>query len=80
MVSRGYAKRGVGVFMLSRVKNPILMARELLIRDGHHNAGGGDGGKNGTVHNGLAGEYADKLAGEWGLEIVDPGYFWTEKR
>lgn len=74
MVSRGHAKRGVGVFMLSRVKNPILMARELLVRDGH------GGGENGTEHNGLAGEYADKLAGDWGLEIVDPGYFWTEKR
>ena len=32
MVSRGYAKRGVGVMGLRRVRNPILLARAMLER------------------------------------------------
>ncbi|PWW77921.1 N-terminal nucleophile aminohydrolase [Tuber magnatum] len=71
MVSRGYRKRGVGVAMLTTVKNPILLARELLVR------GEGDGGQG---HNFLSGAEAEKLAVEWGCEVVSPGYFWTERR
>ena len=75
MVSRGYRKRGVGVAMLTKVKNPILLARELLVR------GEGDGGaSSGQGHNFLSGKEAEKLAVEWGCEVVDPGYFWTERR
>jgi len=75
MVSRGYRKRGVGVAMLTRVKNPILLARELLVR------GEGDGSaSSGQGHNFLSGAEAERLAVEWGCELVDPGYFWTERR
>ncbi|PUU80033.1 nucleophile aminohydrolase [Tuber borchii] len=75
MVSRGYRKRGVGVAMLTKVKNPILLARELLVR------GEGDGGaSSGQGHNFLSGAEAERLAVEWGCEVVDPGYFWTERR
>ncbi|CAZ81387.1 unnamed protein product [Tuber melanosporum] len=77
MVSRGYRKRGVGVAMLTRVKNPVLLARELLVRgeeDGGMSVGGGHG------HNFLSGAEAERLAEEWGCEIVDPEYFWTQRR
>jgi len=75
MVSRGYRKRGVGVAMLTRVKNPILLARELLVR------GEGDGSaSDGQGHNFLSGAEAERLAAEWGCELVDPGYFWTKRR
>lgn len=70
MVSRGAAKRGVGVQMLTTVKNPILLARELLLR----------GPDDGVPHNCLSGQEAERLAGLWGLEIVDRSYFYTERR
>ncbi|KAI4829593.1 N-terminal nucleophile aminohydrolase, partial [Aureobasidium sp. EXF-8845] len=74
MVSKGYHKRGVGVMEVSGAKNPIKLARELLIR-GESADGGGAGG-----HVQLAGETANKLAETWGLEIVSPGYYWTKRR
>jgi L-asparaginase len=74
MVSKGYHKRGVGVMEVSGAKNPIKLARELLIR-GEDTDGGGAGG-----HVQLAGETANKLAETWGLEIVSPGYYWTKRR
>jgi L-asparaginase len=74
MVSKGYHKRGVGVMEVSGAKNPIKLARELLIR-GEDADGGGAGG-----HVQLAGETANKLAETWGLEIVSPGYYWTKRR
>lgn len=74
MVSKGYRKRGVGVMLVDRVKNPILLAKEMLIR-GEEANGGGAGG-----HAQLAGETVHKLAEQWGLEMVKPGYYWTKKR
>ncbi|OQO03851.1 hypothetical protein B0A48_10492 [Cryoendolithus antarcticus] len=74
MVSRGYRKRGVGVMKLSHVRNPILLAKEMLIR-GNENDGGGAQG-----HVQLAGESCEQLASEWGLDMVKPSYFWTKKR
>jgi L-asparaginase len=74
MVSKGYHKRGVGVMEVSGAKNPIKLARELLIR-GEETDGGGAGG-----HVQLAGETANKLAETWGLETVSPGYYWTKRR
>lgn len=71
MVTRGTEKRGVGVMCLQRVKNPVLLARELLVR------GKGEGG---CRHNVLCGEEAERLAGVWGCEVVEKEYFWTEKR
>ncbi|EWC46407.1 hypothetical protein DRE_04350 [Drechslerella stenobrocha 248] len=73
MVSRGQHKRCAGVFLLKHVKNPVLLAKEVLLRDDP------------TVeraerHTCLSGPYLEKLAGEWGLDIVDPSYFFTDKR
>ena len=91
MVSRGYRKRGVGVSLLKRVKSPVKLAREMLVRgeiDGNPNGGnnggdsgdpaGGSGGAQG--HCFLSGETVEGLAEEWGLEMVDEKYFWTKKR
>jgi L-asparaginase len=67
MVSSGCGKRGVGVALLRRVKNPILLAKEMLVREKER-------------HNFLSGEEAEELAKAWGLEIVGEEYFWTERR
>jgi L-asparaginase len=74
MVSNGYKKRGVGCMMLQHVKNPIKLARELLIRG---EKAGGDGAQD---HCQYSGEFAEGLAKEWGLEIVGQEYFWTKGR
>ncbi|GAB7337953.1 hypothetical protein MBLNU457_4333t1 [Dothideomycetes sp. NU457] len=74
MVSRGSIKRGVGVMGLARVKNPILLAREMLIRGEREDGGGARG------HVMLCGAEAERLAQRWGIEGCKPGYFWTKKR
>ena len=74
MVSNGYKKRGVGCMLLRQVKNPIKLARELLIK-GEDIDGGGAGD-----HCQFSGEFVEGLAETWGLEIVDPSYFFTQKR
>ncbi|KAK6526102.1 hypothetical protein TWF281_011139 [Arthrobotrys megalospora] len=73
MVSRGQHKRCASGFLLKHVKNPILFAKELLLRDN-------PAVERGRQHNCLSGEYAEKLAEKWGLEIVDQSYFFTERR
>lgn len=88
MVSRGYRKRGCGVVLVKRVKNPIKLAREMLVRgetDGTGGGNGGDGDPSGGSggaqgHCCLGGETVERLAQEWGLEMVDPEHFWTKKR
>jgi L-asparaginase len=74
MVSDGYKKRGVGCMMLTTVKNPIKLARELLIR------GNGEGNEGAQDHCQYSGEYVEGLAKKWGFDIVDPSYFWTRGR
>lgn len=74
MVSRGYRKRGVGVMKVTKAKNPIKLAREMLIRGDEADGGGAQG------HCQLEGETCNRLAEEWGLETVDPSYFWVRKR
>jgi L-asparaginase len=74
MVSRGLIKRGVGLMRLTRVKHPVLLAKEMLLR------GEKDDGDGAQTHCLLAGEEAEALAGKWGLELVDPKYFYTELR
>lgn len=76
MVSQGYRKRGVGVMGVTRVKNPILLAREMLVR-GEESDGNGGGAQG---HCQLTGNSCERLAGEWGLERVERGYFWTRRR
>jgi L-asparaginase len=76
MVSSGHIKRGVGCILLSRVKHPIQLAKEMLIRgdDADLKGGGAQG------HCALSGPELEKLAEKWGCEMVDPGYFWTKER
>lgn len=96
MVSRGKKKRGVGVMGLRHVKNPIKLAREMLIR-GEDDLEGGNGEHRGPMladglykersgssgaqgHDQLYGEGAERLAKTWGLEVVDPSYFFVQNR
>ncbi|KAJ4350089.1 uncharacterized protein N0V89_008710 [Didymosphaeria variabile] len=74
MVSNGYRKRGVGCMMLQHVKNPIKLARELLIR------GEKDGGDGSQDHCQYSGAFIEGLAEKWGLDIVEPSYFFTQQR
>lgn len=74
MVTRGYRKSGVGLSLLSLVKNPIIAAKKML-EMGEKDDGGGAYG-----HCHLSGRHAEGLAEQWGCEIVDKGYFWTRKR
>ncbi|KAF2202920.1 N-terminal nucleophile aminohydrolase [Delitschia confertaspora ATCC 74209] len=74
MVTNGYRKRGVGCMLLQHVKNPIKLAREMLIRGESLDGGGAQG------HCQLAGHSAERLAEEWGLEMVTPDYFYTQRR
>jgi L-asparaginase len=104
MVSRGRAKRGVGVMGLRRVRNPILLAKALL-EHGDADLGATTGmgvavdmgGQQCATEEGLAGgagldvpsaqghtqihgEAAESLARRYGLEMVAPGYFFTQTR
>ena len=102
MVSRpsAYAKRGVGVTGLRRVRNPIKLARAVLehgdedlrARRRHQCAGvNAENEKEGEEHEDLDvpsaqghtlihGTTAEILAGKYGLDLVDPSYFFTQKR
>ncbi|KAF7560296.1 hypothetical protein G7046_g3841 [Stylonectria norvegica] len=90
MVSRGYKKRGVGVMGLRRVRNPILLARDMLKHGeedleacGYPAAGALAGGidvPSAQGHTQLYAEAAEKLAQQYGLEMVDPSYFFTQQR
>ncbi|PQE30318.1 L-asparaginase precursor protein [Rutstroemia sp. NJR-2017a WRK4] len=94
MVSKGKKKRGVGLMGLQHVKNPIKLAREMLIR-GERDLEGGNGEHRGPMvveeedkkrssgaqgHSQLHKYSAEKLAKEWGLEIVDEKYFFVQAR
>lgn len=96
MVSSGKKKRGVGVMGLTCVRNPIKLAREMLLR-GERDLEGGNGESRGPMgaedefasappshgaqgHCQLHGAGAEKLARQWGLEIVPPSYFFVQKR
>ncbi|GAM88395.1 hypothetical protein ANO11243_064280 [Dothideomycetidae sp. 11243] len=67
-------KRACSSIRTSKVKHPILLAREILVRGSHPN---GDGA---TGHNQLSGAAVEHLAQQWGLEIVPPSWFWERKR
>ena len=78
MVTRGFNKRACAVVLVNRVKNPIKLAREMLVRGDKDSSGGGARGAQG--HCCLGGDTVEKLAEDWGLEMVDESYFWTRKR
>jgi len=83
MVTHGYRKRACGVVLVKTVKNPIKLAREMLVRGetdgtGGGNGGGGDpsGGSGGAQgHSCLGGETVENLAKGWGLKMVPKGTF-----
>ena len=78
MVTRGFNKRACAVVLVNRVRNPIKLAREMLVRGEKDSSG--DGAKGAQGHCCLGGETVEKLAEYWGLEMVDESYFWTRKR
>ncbi|EPE25657.1 N-terminal nucleophile aminohydrolases (Ntn hydrolases) [Glarea lozoyensis ATCC 20868] len=94
MVSKGKKKRGVGLMGLQHVKNPIKLAREMLIR-GEKDLEGGNGEHRGPMAHDVDGNVystgaqghsqlhkfsAEKLAEQWGLEMVEPEYFFVQAR
>ncbi|KAK1976096.1 asparaginase [Colletotrichum cereale] len=95
MVSHGFKKRGVGVTGLRHVRNPILLAKAILER-GNEDLGGhpssasapapaqvgaaGVDAPSAQGHTLLHGETAETLARQYGLALVDAGYFFTQKR
>lgn len=88
MVSRGQAKRGVGVTGLRHVRNPILLARKVLEHGRDDLLGLGKNPDNdgepdvpsAQGHTLIHGPTAEKLAKQYGLEMVKPSYFFTQKR
>ncbi|RAH79265.1 N-terminal nucleophile aminohydrolase [Aspergillus japonicus CBS 114.51] len=94
--SEGIVKRGVGVMGLRNVRHPIRLAREVLVRSGQGQQGGGDGhghgdgdagadgGKGtdgGSMHSQLVAPYVeDVLARQWGLEFMPDEWFFTQRR
>lgn len=95
MVSRGFAKRGVGVTGVRHVKNPILLAKAML-EHGESDLLGKkmEGGPSVTRteetddldvpsaqgHTLLHGPTAEVLARKYGLEMVEPEYYFTQTR
>ncbi|KAH6640356.1 nucleophile aminohydrolase [Chaetomium tenue] len=84
MVSRGHAKRGVGLSGLRRVRNPVRLAREVLERGERDLKGLGLGEgldvPSAQGHTHLHGAAAEQLAEGYGLVMVEEGYFWTRRR
>lgn len=88
MVSRGYRKRGVGITGLRRVRNPIKLARKMLEHGDedlamHPSACPGSDRldiPSAQGHTLLHGAAAEQLAEDYGLELVDPKYFYTKER
>ena len=60
----GKSGKGGAVAGVSKVKNPIVLARKVMDE---------------TEHVMLIGEGAEKFAKEVGVELVDPSYFYSEK-
>lgn len=92
MVSKGKKKRAVGLMGLQHVKNPIKLAREMLLR-GESDLEGGNGEHRGPMstsssnpgtgaqgHCQLHKSSAEELAEEWGMEMVEPKYFFVQAR
>ena len=89
MVSTGYRKRGVGVALVKTVRNPIQLAREMLVRGETDGSGGGNGGGDGDPAGGkggaqghvfLSGATVEDLARGWGLEMCREEFHWTRRR
>ncbi|KAI9203702.1 asparaginase [Polychytrium aggregatum] len=61
----GRTRKAGAATQLMTVKNPISLARKIM---------------DSSPHVFVAGADAESFASSEGLEIVDPGYFWTERR
>ncbi|KAJ5923254.1 hypothetical protein N7454_008499 [Penicillium verhagenii] len=75
----GTIKRGAGVMGVKNVRHPIRLARESLLRTGHH-ANGKPSNDGGSMHSQLHGPQVEALAREWGLESRPDEWFWTKRR
>ncbi|KAG9256793.1 L-asparaginase precursor [Emericellopsis atlantica] len=88
MVTRGHAKRTAGVMGLRHVRNPIVLAKEILLRgdndllglEGDAIAQEGLDVPSAQGHTLLHGPTAEALARQYGLSLVSPEYFFTQKR
>ncbi|RSL53340.1 hypothetical protein CEP54_010467 [Fusarium duplospermum] len=90
MVSRGFKKRGVGVMGVRHVKNPILLAKAMLEHGEADLEGRGKRAQGASLddpdvpsaqgHTQVFGKAAEKLAKQYGLELVDPSYYYTQQR
>ncbi|KAI5459288.1 nucleophile aminohydrolase [Mariannaea sp. PMI_226] len=94
MVSHGRKKRAIGVMGLRRVRNPILLARALLDHGDRDLEPSGSRSLEQLVtseaadldvpsaqgHTQIYGQAAEQLAHRYGLELVDPAYFYTQRR
>ena len=64
-VMRGQGRRAGGVATVTRVRHPVVLAREVMER---------------TPHVLITGAGAERLAEEWGLELRDPEWFITKRQ
>lgn len=88
MVSQGYRKRGVGVTGLRHVRNPIQLARKMLEHGDEDLVTSSSSciGKDrldipsAQGHTLVHGAAAEQLAEDYGLELVDTSYFFTQER
>ena len=80
-----YPKRTCAVALLKHTKNPILLAKAMLQRSAHDldaedMPGGSEPEDSAQGHCCLSGVQAERLAQNWGLDMVPTEYFWTKKR
>ena len=61
MVTRGFHKRACAVVLVNKVKNPIKLAREMLVRGGEDGSNDGDlsGGAEGAQGHCCLGTFED---------------------
>ena len=83
--SISYPKRTCAVALLKHTKNPILLAKAMLQRsardlDAKAIGGGSELENSAQGHCCLSGIQAERLAQNWGLDMVPTEYFWTKKR
>lgn len=88
MVSRGHKKRGVGVMGLRHVRNPILLAKRMLEHGEQDLESRGQASlstndldvPSAQGHTQIWGPAAEQLARKYGLDMVEPSYYFTQQR
>ena len=76
-------KCGVGVMMIKNVRNPIKLAREVILRTPYDESGNPIPGiEGGSMHSQLSGPYVEELAKKqnWDLQFMPDEWFWTKRR